>query len=163
MRQYRDHLINGSANNKAIASVKPYFYPLKALFNWAVKEDKLAGNPLDKGDLPDAPKSIEETKWQAFDETDIATVWKSISHSWGPTGASRMDRARRKCFLVAFRVLLFTGMRPAEVFTLEPKQVQKAFIDIRKTKTGAARKIPLAKAIADLYDVIRSAEWQAVA
>jgi len=165
LRAYRDHLANGDKDYSPLSNtaIRQYFYPLKSLFRWCMKEDYISEDPTARVNLPEAEKSIEEARWQAFNDIEIATVWKAIQEAWGTHGTARLEADRRAAFLMAFRVLLWTGLRPNEVFKLKAAQVESDRIRITRTKTGAARTIPLANAIADFHDVIQTDSWQKVA
>lgn len=108
LRNYRDLLFEEVSR----ASVAQYFSPIKAMFRWAEQEDLVEFDPTQKVAIPKNDKSIEETRWEAFDAQQIATVWKAVSEAWGPKSTVRLSAERRATFLMAFRVLLWTGMRP---------------------------------------------------
>jgi site-specific recombinase XerD len=165
LREYRNHLMNGDEATGPVSRsvVRQYFYPLKSLFRWALREDLVEVDPTTKIDLPDPTKTVEETKWQSFNPDEIALVWRAVSQEWGVDGRHQLPSARRQAFLMAFRVLLWTGMRPNEVFKLMPEQVEADRIHIKKTKTGAARVIPLAAPIGDFHHAIRTDAWREVA
>ncbi|KAA8605925.1 hypothetical protein AL037_20935 [Salipiger aestuarii] len=165
LREYRNHLMNGDETTPPVsrAVVRQYFYPLKSLFRWALREDLVESDPTGKIDLPDPKKTVEETKWQSLNSCEIAIVWEAISQQWGLDGRHQLPSERRQAFLMAFRVLLWTGMRPNEVFKLTPEQVEPDRIHIQKTKTGTARVIPLAAPIEDFHHAIRTDAWQTVA
>lgn len=151
LREHRDRLLKDMGR----ASVAQYFYPIKSLFNWAIKEEIVADNPAVKIDIPPNDKTVEDTKWQAFKPDEMALIWAGVEEAWGKNGKSRLSAGRRQAFHMAFRVLLWTGMRPNEVFLLDKSQVEPDRIHIKKTKTGAARVIPLAAPIADFYQFMQ--------
>lgn len=155
LRAYRDVLLEEVSRS----AVQQYFSPIKAMFRWAVQEDLVDSDPTTKVAIPKNDRTIEESRWEAFDATQIQAVWKAVSEEWGPNSTGRLSAERRATFLMAFRVLLWTGMRPAEVFWLTPEQVTADIIDIKRTKTASPRVLPLPRAIEDFPDVIRSEAW----
>lgn len=150
LRLYRDKLLEEVSRS----TVAQYFYPMKSLFRWAMKEEHVDDDPSAKVDLPRNDKTVEETRWQAFNDAEIATVWHAVSSTWGPDSTSRLSPERRAIYTMVFRVMLWTGMRPNEVFKLTTDQVEADRIHVKKTKTGAARIIPLAAPIADFHTFI---------
>ena len=162
LRDYRDYLISGDpdAKPRAFLPVKPitiqqYFAPLKALWKWAGDEyPDLKGLAFPNVSLPKNGETVEETRWQAFDENQIKRVWGLVNAAWGEGVKSKVAPERRKAFLMAVRVLLYTGMRPAEVFHIGAGDVRDGVLTIRYTKTKTTRKIPLASAIADFPDFL---------
>lgn len=159
LRGYRDHLRTGDDNHAPLEAVREYFHPIKSLFNWALKEDLVESNPVARVDLPTASKSVEEMRYVAFDSEDMPRIWEAVSAQWGPGSKSKLSPERRAAFLMVFRVLLWTGMRPNEVFKVRPDQVTADRIKITKTKTSAARIIPLAAPIEDFHEFIHSRTW----
>lgn len=154
LRDYRDYLLAGdpakNLNPAKPVTIQQYFAPLKALWKWAAVEyPDLKGLNFPQISLPKSGETVEETRWQAFDTAEIKTVWRLINDAWGDTSKSKMAPARRKAFLMAFRVLLHTGMRPAEVFRLTAADVTESVLNIKYTKTKTPRTIPLAKALKD--------------
>lgn len=162
LRGYRDHLITGDpdAKPRPILPIKPvtvqqYFAPLKAVWKWAsdeFPEHKELTFPRVR--LPKDGDTVEETRWQAYDDKQIKHVWKLVNDAWGAGAKSRLSPSRRKAFLMAIRVLLYTGMRPAELFRLTAGDVQDGIIHIRYTKTKTPRKIPLSVHISDFPDFL---------
>lgn len=159
LRKYRDKLLDEVGRS----TVAQYFYPLKSLFKWAMKEDHVDDDPTTKIDIPRNDKTVEESRWQAFNANEIETVWKAVQAEWNPDGKARLSPERRAAFKMAFRVLLWTGLRPNEVFKLTPDQVEHDRLHIKKTKTGAARTIPLAAPIADFHAFIHDGGFDCVA
>lgn len=162
IRNYRDYLRAGCEKYAPmeVSGVQQYLNVLKALYNWAVEEKKASSNPLANiRSLPNK-KSVEETRWVAFTANDMAQIWPAVQSEWGPDSKSKLSPQRRKVFLAVFKLLLWTGMRPNEVFKLLPEQVERDRIHIKKTKTAAARILPLTPANADFHDLIRSDTWR---
>lgn len=162
LRAYRDYLINGNpdAKPKPCAPVKPatvhqYFAPLKAMWKWAADEyPEHKDLAFPRVRLPKDGDTVEETRWQAFDDQQIKIVWRLLSEAWGPDGNTRLSQSRRKAFLYAFRVMLFTGMRPSEVFRIKAEDLKDGVLFIRYTKTKTARRIPLADHLSDLPEFL---------
>ena len=63
---------------------------------------------------------------------------------------------------MTFRVMLWTGLRPNEVFKPKPEQINSGMIEVKKTKTGAARIIPLAAPITDFEGFIKGGGFKDV-
>ena len=148
LRQYRDMLVNDP--NISTQSVEKHFAPLKAIWNWAADEyDHLADLQFPRVRMPKRETSIEEARWQAFSDAEIKEVWHLLNKAWGPDAKSRITPRRRRAFLMAIRVMLYTGLRPSEVFKLQARDIEGDVLTIRETKT-TGRRIPLSKHIHDL-------------
>jgi integrase len=168
-RAYRDYLIAGdpAAKPKPLepvkaATVHQYFAPLKALWKWAADEypeHKELSFPRVR--LPKDGETVEETRWQAFDDHQIKRVWQLLNDAWGEKADSRLSPSRRAAFLMAVRVLLYTGMRPSEVFRLTAGDVKDGGLNIRYTKTKQARRIPLAAALSDFPEFLAAGGFAA--
>ncbi|MBN2629741.1 MAG: hypothetical protein JXR75_04285 [Rhodobacteraceae bacterium] len=168
-RAYRDYLIAGDPDAKPkpfdpvkAATVHQYFAPLKALWKWAsdeYPEHKELSFPRVR--LPKDGETVEETRWQAFDDHQIKRVWQLLNEAWGEKGDSRLSPSRRAAFLMAVRVLLYTGMRPSEVFRLTAGDVKDGGLNIRYTKTKQPRRIPLAAALSDFPDFLAAGGFAA--
>ncbi len=162
LRGYRDYLLEGdpAAKPHPYKPVKPvtvhqYFAPLKAMWKWAADEyPEHQELTFPRIRLPKDGDTVEDTRWQAFDDKQIKHVWKLVNDAWGPKAKSKLSPSRRKAFLMAIRVLLYTGMRPAEVFRLTAADVSNGVISIRYTKTKTPRKIPLSIHLADFPDFL---------
>ncbi|SEM91395.1 Site-specific recombinase XerD [Gemmobacter aquatilis] len=169
LRAYRDYLIAGdpTAKPKPFSPVKPatvhqYFAPLKAMWKWAADEyPEHKELTFPRVRLPKDGDTVEDTRWQAFDDQQIKTVWRALSAAWGDDGDTRLTPSRRRAFLMAVRVLLYTGMRPSEVFRLTAGDVKDGAINIRYTKTKQARRIPLAAALSDFPDFLAAGGFAA--
>jgi len=153
LRDFRDTLLEDGLRP---SSVTAYLDATKHIMNEAIREDRIPGfdsNPFNKVSVPKDPRSIEERRWKRFDEGEIKIVWDALNTAWGPSSKSRFSDSRRAAFLMVFRVLLYTGLRPAEVFWLrEHGSVKEHVIEVKKTKTRTARDLPLSKHISDFYD-----------
>ncbi|OOY02852.1 hypothetical protein BMI87_20575 [Thioclava sp. F28-4] len=149
LKSYRDHLIE--ATEASPQTIEKRFATLKALWRWAAEEksDVWPDLTFPAIRLPKVTQSTEESRWQAFDDAQIKEVWNLVSEAWGPDSASRLAPERRADFLMAFRVMLWTGMRPSEVFKLDASNVADGILMIRETKT-LSRKLPITKHLSDL-------------
>ena len=151
LQEYRDHLLDEGLPPQSVVA---YFHPIKAIFRWALREKNIPGfdrMPTDFVDMPRGGKSLEERRWQRFDDNEIKIVWEAVNHEWGPTSNCRLSLDRRRAFLMAFRVLLHTGLRPVEVFYLRPEDVTDKLIHVQKTKTRIPRTLPLSHQISDFH------------
>ncbi|MDE4276290.1 phage integrase SAM-like domain-containing protein [Phaeobacter gallaeciensis] len=154
LRLHRDYLLTEGLSPNSVAQ---YFAPTKAVMRWAISEDLVPGFdaiPTDKVSMPRGGKTIEERRWQRFDDEEIKKVWVLLQESWGK--GSKLSPARRAAFLMVFRVLLYTALRPVEVFRLMPEDVTPDIIRIRKTKTRIARNLPLSKHISEFYEFMQA-------
>ena len=154
LRGYRDYLKAGDAEKKLppakASTINQYFACLKTIWKYAATEhEELATLTFPNINLGKDRATVEETRWQAFDEDQIKLVWQLVSTAWSPEAESKLSQSRRKAFLMAIRVLLYTGMRPAEVFHLKAGDLKDGILSIKYTKTRAQRKIPLSIHIAD--------------
>lgn len=159
LKAYRDTL---KASGTSPATIAQYFAALKIIWKWAATEhEELADLHFPHINLGKSGATVEETRWQAFDETDIKTVWRRVSAAWGSDSASKLSPSRRKAFLMAIRVMLYTGMRPAEVFRLKEQDVKDGILSITYTKTKSPRKLPLSMHIADFPDFLAAGGFEA--
>jgi integrase len=60
---------------------------------------------------------------------------------------------------MAIRVMLYTGLRPAEVFRLTPSNVKNDALEIRETKT-TGRRIPISNHIGDLPEFLKNGGFE---
>jgi integrase len=156
LKAYRDALDDDPALNRT--SVNTYMTPLRTLFKWAVNEGYTETDPTLGVQTLNDKRTIEDRQWKPFNDSQIRTVWNVVQEGWGPEGTSRLSEPRRATFLMVFRVLLWTGMRPAEVFILTPDDGLEDRIDAKETKTGP-RTVALADAIKDFPAFIASDTW----
>ncbi|TMV06981.1 hypothetical protein FGK63_12755 [Ruegeria sediminis] len=151
LQEYLDYLLaDPDVKN---GSISKYFDGMTSVFNHAIKTGKVPGvvaNPVKKLELPRAD-SIEETMFLPFDDEEIRRIWAEAQAEWDPDNhKSKLSADRRKAFLMVFRVLLWSGLRPVEVFWLRDHGgVKRDYIDVQRTKTGIKRKIPISDHIAD--------------
>jgi integrase len=158
MRDYRDHL-----NQKLKPdSVRQYFAALKTLWAWAPEEyDQYKDLTFPRVTMPERDSTVEDDRWQAFTDPQIKEVWRLVSAAWGPDSQSRLTASRRKSFLMATRCMLYTGLRPVEVWHLTSDNIEGDTLIIKHTKTKARRTLPLSKHIADLPDFLAADGFQA--
>jgi len=155
MRDYRNHLMTELKPD----SVRQYFAALKTLWAWAPSEiDRYRDLTFPPVTMPERATTVEEDRWQAFTDDQIKEVWHLLSAAWGPQAKSKMNPVRRAAFLMCTRVMLYTGMRPVEVWSLTADNVENTpngpVLHIKQTKTGARRRIPISRHIADLPDFL---------
>lgn len=152
LQEHRDLLLKDGVSPATIAK---HFETLKTLWRWAVREKSaLAGLTFPDIVMPDITTTVEDTRWQAFDDDQIKQVWRLLNDAWGPEAESGLSQSRRAAFLMGFRVLLYTGMRPVELFHLGPDSAKNGELHIKYTKTGTPRRIPLAAALSDLPEFL---------
>lgn len=154
LQAFRDLLIEetddstGEVKRKA-STVVQHFAPLKALWRWAADEvDELNDLQFPAIRLPRPGETVDEIRWQAFDDKQIKRVWSLLNDHWGPDSESKMKPARREAFLMAVKVMLYTGLRPSEVFKLDPSNVSGDVLLVRETKT-TGRRLPICKHLSD--------------
>ncbi|MET4104085.1 integrase [Roseovarius sp. MBR-78] len=158
LRRHRDAL--ESDPGVSVQTVEKHFAPLKALWRWAADEyDELAELQFPRVRLSKRDTTVEESRWQAFNDDEMKLVWWAVNDAWGPDSKSRILPRRRKAFLMAARVMLYTGMRPAEVFRLKAGDVENGILTIRRTKT-TPRKLPISKHISDLPDFLANGGFE---
>lgn len=151
MRAYRDHLCKDLKPD----SVRQYFAALKTLWAWAPKEiDRYKGLSFPPVTMPERATTVEDDRWQAFTDDQIKEVWRLLLAAWGAQAKSKMAPSRRAALLMCVRVLLYTGLRPVEVWALTPDNIEATadgpVLHIKQTKTAARRRIPLSAHLSDL-------------
>ncbi len=157
IKDYRDALDADENMNRG--SVNAYLTPLRTIFKWAVNEGYVKTDPTLQVQTLKDKRTVEDKQWKPFDDAEIKKVWSAVQAGWGPEGESRLSKPRKATFLMVFRVLLWTGMRPAEVFTLTPDDVFADRIEAKDTKTGP-RTVAIANAIQDFPAFIASPAWR---
>lgn len=158
LTDHADYLIEEGLSPGSVAQ---YFTPTHAIFRKAIRRDWVPGlvaNPIDKADIPENDVPIEVRRWKRFDDAEIKKVWELVQEGWGPESGYTEDR--REAFLMMFRVMLYTAMRPVEVFKLTPESVTPDLIHISEIKTKIPRTIPLSKHIADFYPFMQDSGWK---
>lgn len=157
-RGYRDHLIQRLKPD----SVRQYFATLKTLWAWAPAEiDEYADLTFPRVTMPERDTTVEDDRWQAFTDAQIKEVWRLLNVAWGPDANTRLTLSRRAAFLMCFRVMLWTGLRPVEVWHLTTENIEGDTIKIKKTKTNAARTLPLSKHLKDLPEFLAAGGFAA--
>ncbi|WP_158569338.1 DUF6538 domain-containing protein [Pseudotabrizicola alkalilacus] len=157
MRAYRVHL----QQTLKPESVRQYFAALKTLWAWAPKDtDEYADLTFPRVDMPERATTVEDDRWQAFTDDQIKDVWKLLNAAWGPDAKSRLMPSRRAAFLMCFRVMLWTGLRPVECWHLDTDSIKGDTIHIKHTKT-TGRILPLSKHLADLPGFLQAGGFAA--
>ena len=151
LQEYLDYLL--ADPNVKNGSIRKYFDGMTSAFNHAIKTRKVPGlvaNPVKSLELPRAD-AIEETMYLPFDDDEIRRLWAEAQKEWDPDNhKSKLSEGRRRAFLMVFRVLLWSGLRPVEAFWLRDHGgVKGDYIDVQQTKTRIKRKIPISDHIAD--------------
>lgn len=155
LEAYQDYLFLGDPTAQpkikpvTAATVHQYFAPLKSMWKWAGRKSDYRGIRFPDVQLPKDTASVEDKQYKAFTDPQIKEVWRLLSEAWGPGSNSRLSPSRRAAFLMGFRVLLYTGLRPAEMFRIVSGDVEGGVLHIKHTKTKASRKIPVSRHIAD--------------
>lgn len=158
MRGYRDQL---NAKLKP-ESLRQYITILKTLWRWAPEEiDQYSALTFPRVTIPARITTVEDDRWQAFSDDQIKEVWRLLNAAWGPESRSRLTPPRRAAFLMCVRVMLWTGMRPVEVWHLTPDNIEGDTLVIKRTKTKARRTLPLSKHLADLPAFLASGGFAA--
>lgn len=141
--------------------VSQYFAILRTLWKWAAPEydyySQLKFPPIN---LPESKLTIEDRRWQAFTDEQIIKVWRLLNQAWSEDSKRKISQSRRKAFLMAVRVMLYTGMRPVEVWSLKHENIEGDMLHIKATKTDVPRKIPLSRHIADLPKFLEEGGFQ---
>ncbi|WP_347313213.1 DUF6538 domain-containing protein [Defluviimonas sp. SAOS-178_SWC] len=159
LQRHRDRLVTDGVSPQTVAK---HFDSFKTLWRWAAAEkEAYEGLIFPALNMPTVSTTVEDRRWQAFDDDELKAVWGLVSDEWAPDSNSRLTPERRAAFIMAFRVALYSGMRPAEIFKLRDGDVKKGVLTIRETKTRG-RKIPLARAIADLPDFLAAGGFEGV-
>lgn len=154
LQEYLEHLMNDPEMGDG--SIHKYFDGMKSVFNHAIKRKKVPGlvvNPVNFLELP-KKDSVEETMFLPFDRDEMKRIWEQAHIIWGADNkSSKLSLGRRRLFLMGFKVLLYTGLRPTEFFWLRDSgKVTTTAIHIERTKTGIKRAVPLSDHISDFYD-----------
>ena len=162
LQDYLDYLLEDP--NIGRGTVHKYFDGMNSVFRHAIKNKKIPGliaNPIDFVEMP-KPKPVDESMFLPFDREEIKRVWEEAQKEWSPDNRkSKLSQGRRSAFLMIFRVLLWSGLRPVEAFWLHNYGgVLPDHIDVQRTKTGIKRMIPLSDHIADFYQFVQSGGFE---
>lgn len=163
LHEYLDYLLDDP--NIDNGSIHKYFDGIKSVFNHAIKRKKVPGlivNPVDFVEMP-ATLSVEKRMYLPFDKTEIAQLWGEVQEQWGPhNNKSKLSEGRRAAFLMAFRVLLWSGLRPVEFFWLRDHgKVTDDYIYAERVKTDVPRYIPISKHISDFPNFVKAGGFDA--
>jgi len=142
----RDHLT--TLRDDLIGKIKPaslhaVFTPIKGFLAYAMNERIIEFNPIHSIALPRDKRPLEERKWKKFTPDETLRIWNAIDTYWGKPVAN-ISNDRRVALQMFVRVLMFSGMRPIEVFRLKKQDVTEKSIHIFGSKTqSSTRVIPL--------------------
>lgn len=159
---YRDHLRSGGMAYNRVKKAQTYHAPLKEVsINQYIAALKMVWNAapdrwkeyrdlqFPRVKLRKIKEDVQETRWKSFTDDQMKALWLEMQKAWGPDAKTRLTPGRRKAFLMAVRVMLYTGLRPVEVFHLTADNIVGQTIQIKYTKTHHRRTLPLSKHIAD--------------
>ncbi|HCP80152.1 MAG TPA: hypothetical protein DIT67_00640 [Octadecabacter sp.] len=163
LQDYLDYLLEDP--NIGRGTVHKYFDGMNSVFRHAIRNKKVPGlvvNPIDFVEMP-KPKPVDESMFLPFDREEIKRVWEEAQKEWSPNNRkSKLSQGRRSAFLMCFRVLLYSGLRPQEVFWLRDHGgVTAEYIDAKATKTSIRRFIPLSDHIADFHSFFKDGGFEA--
>lgn len=161
---YRDHLRAGDSEHKPIkeTSINQYIRALKMVWNYAPERLPVYRNtPFPNVKLRKIREDIQDSRWKAFTDDQMKVLHEVMQREWGTNAETRLTPSRRRAFLMAIRVMLYTGLRPVEVFHLTEDNIAGDNIEIRYTKTGNRRTLPISKHIADLPGFLRGGGFKA--
>ncbi len=145
LREHRDRLMARMIPSSVLA----HFTPIKGLFTYALDEELVDTNPVAGVRLPRDKRSVEEVKWLPFSPSEMSGILSVAAEYWGQPIAG-VSRERREALLMLTRVLAYTAMRPVEIMSLRPENVDEMAIQIEGGKTKSAwRVVPLHPAIRD--------------
>ena len=157
LHEYLDYLLDDP--NIDNGSINKYFDGIKSVFNHAIKRKKVPGlivNPVDFVEMP-ATQSVEKRMYLPFNSTEIVQLWDEVQEQWRPHNSkSKLSEGRRAAFLMAFRVLLWSGLRPVEFFWLRDHgKITDSYIYAERVKTDVPRYIPISTHISDFPDFVK--------
>jgi len=163
LHEYLDHLLDDP--NVGNGSIHKYFDGMKSVFNHAIRRKKIPGlivNPVDFVEMP-ATQPVEKSMYLPFSKTEIVRLWDEVQEQWGPHNTrSKLAEGRRAAFLMAFRVLLWSGLRPVEFFWLRDHgEVTPDYIYAERVKTDVPRYIPVSDHISDFHKFVRNGGFDA--
>jgi len=152
LREHRDRLME----RMIPASVRAHFTPISGLFAYALDEELIDIDAMAGVRLPRDKRAVEEFKWLHFAPDEMSRILIRAKEYWGQP-IPGISRARREAFLILIRVLAYSAMRPIEVMSLRPENVDEIAIHIKGGKTKSAwRVVPLHPAIRDFPAWLRS-------
>jgi integrase len=159
LREHRDRLMA----RMIPSSVHAHFTPIKGLFAYAIDEELVDTNPVAGVRLPRDKRSVEEVKWLPFSPSEMSGILSVAAEYWGQPIAG-VSRERREALLMLTRVLAYTAMRPIEIMSLRPENVDEMAIQIEGGKTKSAwRVVPLHPAIRDFPAWLRGSGMETFA
>ena len=162
LQEYLEYLMADSRVGNS--SISKYFDGINSVFNHAIKTKKVPGlvvNPIKFLEMP-ASKPVEESMYLPFDREEIKRIWEQVQIEWDPGNRkSQLSQGRRSAFLMGFRVLLWSSLRPVEFFWLRDHGgVTPEYIDVQRTKTGIKRKIALSSNVADFHKFVQNGGFE---
>lgn len=145
---YRDQL---RADGLRDGTINQYIAALKMIWNavpdrWAEYQDL----QFPRLKARRVKEDVQDTRWKAFTDDQMKALWGAMQKAWGPDADTRLTPERRRAYLMAVKVMLWTGLRPVEVFHLTGENIVGDIIQIKYTKTHTRRTLPLCKHLADL-------------
>lgn len=153
LRDYRDKL---KSRGLLPSSIRSEFSPIMGLFSYAVDEELIEVSPMVSVKLPKERRAVEESKWLPYDVEECQRIFAALDDVWG-NPVQGLSEARREALQMSVRVLTFTAMRPAELMSLRPDQVDARAIRVEGGKTKSSwRVIPLHPEIADFPEWLRA-------
>jgi len=153
LREYRDKL---KGRGLLPSSIRAEFTPMMGVFAYAVDEELLEISPMVSVKLPKERRAVEEMKWLPFDPNEMQQIFAALDEVWGQPVRGLSDN-RRQALKMAVRVLTFSAMRPSELMSLRPDQVDNRAIRVEGGKTKSSwRVIPLHPEIADFPEWLRA-------
>jgi integrase len=146
---YRDALRGDGLKE---ASLNQYVAALKWVWGAAPDRwpDEYGAVTFPRLKLRRVKEDVQETRWKAFTDDQMVKIGEAMGRLWGPEADSRLTPSRRRAFTMAVKVMLYTGLRPVEVFHLTTENIVGQTIRIKYTKTHAGRTLPLSKHLSDL-------------
>lgn len=161
--RYRDYLRTGDAKHDPVkeSTINQYIAALRMVWNaspdrW--KEYRDIQFPRVK--LRKIKDDVQDTRWKSFTDAQMKDLWREMQRAWGPGAQTRLTPSRRQAFMMAVRVMLYTGLRPVEVWHLTSQSIVGDTIHIKYTKTHHRRTLPLSKHLADLPAFLASGGFQ---
>lgn len=140
LRAYRDEL---AKRGSLPSTVQADFTPIVGLLGYAVDEGLIEASPMASIKLPRDRRSIEESKWLPFEPQEMQRILSAVDEVWGHP-LPGLTPERRAALQMVVRVLAFSAMRPSEVLSLRPDQVDNRCIRVEGGKTKSAwRVLPL--------------------
>ena len=111
----------------------------RGMYDYAVRKQLITPDK-DRTSYLDVPKKEKSTKHRRLTNEELVTLWEN-----------RDDE-----LIAIFLILIYTGCRPMELFSLTPNQVHETYFEILKGKTeNAKRVVPIHNKIKPLFEYMR--------